>query len=157
MPESEVDLSAWQCYNSNRKAVYAAAGVEMTEVSAAIIERDGKFLVCRRPAHKSRPMMWEFAGGKREQGETGEQALERECAEELGVKIKAGEAFARSVYSYEDIDVSITFYRAEIVSGEPRRLEHAELRWVSPSEMKNLDFCPADESVTQLLAEEEGE
>ena len=123
----------------------------MTQVVAAIIRKDGKILACRRPAHKKRGLLWEFAGGKVEEGETCEQALARECREELGVTISVGVLFAEKVHAYEDVTVHLYFYETEIVGGEPKKLEHDEIRFVLPEELGGLPFCPADNDIIEKL------
>ncbi len=123
----------------------------MVEVVAALLRRGEKFLICRRPAYKARGLLWEFVGGKIEAGESAEQALCRECREELGVEVRADRPFAEVTHVYPDIIVHLRVFEAHIESGEPRPLEHAELRWVHPSEIGNFAFCPADEPVLRLL------
>ena len=113
-------------------------------VVAALIEEGGKFLVCRRPANKARGLLWEFAGGKVEQGEEKAAALVRECREELGVELDVGEVFTELTHVYPDVTVRLTLFCARIAAGVPQRLEHAELRWATPQEMLSLEFCPAD-------------
>lgn len=135
----------------------------MTEVAAALIRRkdtdgDGKegFLICRRPPHKARGGLWEFVGGKLEPGETGEQALVRECREELGVEVEPTSVFTRIVHEYPDLTVALTVYRAVIVSGEPELLEHTEMRWITPDMILQFNFCPADEEILRLIRERQG-
>lgn len=123
----------------------------MTEVVAALIERGGRFLACRRPAHKARGLLWEFVGGKVEAGETKREALRRECAEELAVEIAAGDLFYEIEHEYPDLTIRLTVFRARIERGEPKALEHAELRWITPGEIDSLEFCPADELILQEL------
>lgn len=121
-------------------------------VVAALIEEGGKFLVCRRPANKARGLLWEFAGGKVEQGEEKAAALVRECREELGVELDVGEVFTELTHVYPDVTVRLTLFCARIASGVPQRLEHAELRWATPQEMLSLEFCPADAPILRMLA-----
>ena len=121
-----------------------------TRVSAALIWKDGRFLACRRPPHKARGGLWEFVGGKLEAGETGEEALVRECREELDVEIEVKSEFMSTVHHYPDLTVWLTLYNAAIKEGEPKLIEHTELAWVAPYELENYEFCPADE---QILAE----
>ena len=124
------------------------------EVVAALIERGGKLLICRRPAHKARALLWEFAGGKVEDSETKEQALVRECREELGVTIAVGDIYAEVTHSYPDLTIRLTLFRAAIASGEPRAIEHAELRWAAPGELPAFDFCPADHDIVRRIAQQ---
>lgn len=125
----------------------------MTEVAAALIWNKDKFLICRRPPHKGNGLKWEFVGGKHEPGETGEQALTRECMEELGVKIEVGKKFEEAVHEYPDITVHLTFYLAKIVEGEPKLLEHVDMKWITPDEIDQYDFCPADRGILAKIQE----
>lgn len=124
----------------------------MTQVVAALIERDGKLLVCRRPPDKARGLLWEFAGGKVEAGETKEEALRRECREELGCELAVGSVYAVIRHDYPDLSIELTLFRARVAAGEPRALEHNELRWAFPKELPALDFCPADREIVQAIA-----
>lgn len=128
----------------------------MTEVVAALIWEGDRFLACQRPAHKARGLLWEFVGGKVEPGETREQALVRECREELGVTVAVGERFLQVVHEYPDLTVRLTLFRAAIAEGVPQRLEHADLRWLTVEEMDAYPFCPADEVILQALREGKG-
>jgi len=124
----------------------------MTEVVAALIWDGDRFMICRRPAHKARALLWEFVGGKVEPGETKEQALIRECREELDVTIDVGEAFMDVIHEYPDITVHLTLFNAAIRSGEPKLLEHCDLRWITVSEIGQYAFCPADEEILEKLS-----
>ena len=116
----------------------------ITDVAAAVIRRRGRILICQRPANKGNPLLWEFPGGKREPGESLESCLVRECREELGVEIAVGHLLAETTHAYPDITVHLSFFEAQIVSGEVTRREHAALQWVTPQEMGRYPFCPAD-------------
>ena len=126
----------------------------MTEVVAALIWERGKFMICQRPAGKARGLLWEFVGGKVEPGETKADALVRECREELGVTVGVGEAFMEVTHEYPDLTVHLTLFNAEIASGTPQKLEHNDIRWISPEEIDAYDFCPADEVILQKLRRE---
>jgi len=126
---------------------------KITEVVAALIWEDGRFMICQRPAHKARGLLWEFVGGKTEYGETKEQALIRECREELDVEISVGDVFYEVVHAYPDLTVRLTLFSAKIVRGEPKLLEHADIRWIHPSEISRFDFCPADEEILRKIRE----
>lgn len=123
----------------------------MVEVVAALFWREGRFLICQRPAHKARGLLWEFVGGKVEPGETKEQALARECREELDIEVSVGAQFTALTHVYPDLTVRLTLFNARIVSGEPKLLEHADLRWILPDEIPDYEFCPADEEILRLL------
>ena len=116
----------------------------MVEVVAALIWENDKFMICQRPAHKSSALLWEFVGGKVEDGETKEQALMRECREELGIKVSVGEIFTETVHTYPDITVHLTLFNASIEDGIPQKLGHNDIRWITPKEIPQFDFCPAD-------------
>ena len=119
----------------------------MTEVVAALIWNGNKFMICQRPAHKPRGLLWEFVGGKVEQGETKEQALIRECKEELNILLSVGDVFMDVVHEYPDLMVHLTLFNATIVDGEPQKLEHNDIQWITPIEIPNYGFCPADETI----------
>lgn len=122
-----------------------------TEVVAALIWRGEEFLICQRPAHKARGLLWEFVGGKVEPGETKEAALVRECREELDITVSVGGVFLEVDHVYPDLTVHLTLFHAAIRSGTPRLLEHNDLRWITPAEIPQYDFCPADRAILQAL------
>ena len=125
----------------------------MTEVVAALIWDKDKFMICQRPAHKARGLLWEFVGGKVEAGETKEQALFRECQEELAITLSVGEVFMDVVHEYPDITVHLTLFNATIAEGVPRKLEHNDIKWIAVSEIDNYDFCPADTEILVKIKE----
>ena len=124
----------------------------MVEVVAALIWRCDKFMICQRPAHKARGLIWEFVGGKVEPGETKEQALIRECQEELAVTLSVGDVFMDVIHEYPDITVHLTLFNA-IAEGEPQKLEHNDIQWIMPSEIPNYEFCPADEEFLHKIGQ----
>lgn len=119
----------------------------MTEVVAALIWQGEKFMICQRPASKANALLWEFVGGKVEAGETKEQALVRECQEELAVTVSVGDAFVDVVHEYPDITVHLTLFQATIAEGVPQKLEHNDIQWITPSEIPNYRFCSADDEI----------
>ena len=125
--------------------------MKITEVVAALIWKGDQFMICQRPAHKARGLLWEFVGGKVEPGETKEQALIRECQEELGVLLSVGDVFEAVVHEYPDLTVHLTLFNATIAKGEPARLEHNDIRWITPSEIPSYTFCPADEEILERI------
>lgn len=125
----------------------------MTEVVAALIRQGEQFMICQRPAYKARGLLWEFVGGKVEPGETKEQALIRECREELAVTLSVGDVFMDVVHEYPDLMVHLTLFNAIIAEGEPVKLEHNDIRWITPSEIPNYDFCPADVEILKRIRE----
>ena len=128
----------------------------MTEVVAALIWEGERFLAARRPAHKARGLLWEFVGGKVEPGETREDALIRECREELGIELSVGDVYMDVTHVYPDLTVHLTLFHAAIAGGTPQLLEHCELRWITPAEIDDLDFCPADEEILKKLKQDYG-
>ncbi len=127
----------------------------VTEVSAALIRDGNRFMICRRPANKARGLLWEFVGGKREPGETGEEALIRECREELAVTVRPESVYMAVDHVYPDLHVRLTLYNAVITEGEPQLLEHCDLKWITVSEIPDYEFCPADREILQKLTETE--
>jgi 8-oxo-dGTP diphosphatase len=130
--------------------------MSVTEVVAALVWRDGKFMICQRPEHKARGLLWEFVGGKVEAGETKEAALVRECREELDVLLAVGEVFMDVVHEYPDLTVHLTLFDATIAQGEPKMLEHHDIRWITPEEIPDYAFCPADEEILKKIIERQG-
>ena len=131
--------------------------MKITEVVAALIWRENRFLICRRPAHKARGLLWEFVGGKVEPGESKQAALIRECREELAVELHVGDVFMDVTHVYPDITVHLTLFHAAITEGEPQMLEHCDLRWITPAETENFEFCPADVEILERIVEEYGQ
>ncbi len=123
----------------------------VTEVVAALIWEEDRFLICQRPAHKARGLLWEFVGGKVEPEETKEQALIRECQEELAVTISVGEVFMEVDHDYPDLNVHLTLFNAAIIEGMPQMLEHNDIRWIAVEEIPQYEFCPADEAILRRL------
>lgn len=123
----------------------------MTEVVAALIWDGDRFLICQRPAHKARGLLWEFVGGKVEPGETKAQALIRECREELAVTVTPGPVFMEVTHVYPDLTVHLTLFDAAIAAGTPQLLEHHDLRWIPVEEIDNYAFCPADVEILARL------
>lgn len=127
----------------------------MTEVVAALIKRNNKFLICQRPRNKARALLWEFVGGKVEQGESREDALKRECKEELDVDITVGKLFMKVVHEYPDITIGLSLFEAEIDEGqEIKLLEHADAKWITAEEIDEYEFCPADEDILAKIKSE---
>ena len=125
----------------------------VVEVVAALLVRGGRFLACQRPPHKARGGLWEFVGGKVEPGETKEQALIRECQEELAVTVAVRDVFMEVDHVYPDLTVHLTLFNASIVEGIPQKIEHNDLRWITVEEIDQYEFCPADEEILRRLKE----
>ena len=128
----------------------------ITPVVAALIWEGKRFMICQRPAHKARGLLWEFVGGKTEPGETKREALIRECREELAVELDVGDVFMEVLHEYPDIKVELTLFHATIASGTPQKLEHEDIRWITPAEIKDYDFCPADTEILKKIIGEYG-
>ena len=126
----------------------------MIEVVAALIRKNNEFMICQRPASKAHGLLWEFVGGKVELGETKEQALIRECQEELDITISVGKEIMDVVHEYPDTTVHLTLFNASIKDGKPKLLEHTDIQWRTPDEIPQYDFCPAD---TEILKKIQGE
>ena len=127
--------------------------MEITEVVAALIWDKDKFMICQWPVHKARGLLWEFVGGKVEPGETKEQALIRECREELAVTLSVDDVFMDVIHEYPDLTVHLTLFNATIADGEPQKLEHNDIKWITPSEIPNYEFCPADVEILSKIIE----
>ena len=123
----------------------------MTEVVAALIWDGDRFMICQRPAHKARGLLWEFVGGKTEPGETMEAALVRECREELDITVSVGDIFTQVIHEYPDILIRLTLFHCTIADGTPKLLEHHDLKWILPGEIPGYDFCPADKDILALI------
>ena len=126
----------------------------MTEVVAALIWQGEKFMICQRPAHKARGLLWEFVGGKVEAGETPQEALIRECREEIDVLLSVGDVFMDVTHEYPDLTVHLTLFHATVAEGEPQMLEHNDIQWITPQEIPNYDFCPADVEILDRIMQE---
>jgi len=123
----------------------------MVEVVAALIWDKNKFMICQRPAHKTRGLLWEFVGGKVEPGETKKQALIRECREEIGVTLSVHDVFMELTHEYPDMTVHLTLFNAEVSEGTVQKLEHNDIRWITAQEIPDYDFCPADVEILKRI------
>ena len=121
------------------------------DVVAALIWEKDKFLICQRPEHKTRGLLWEFVGGKVEPGETMQQALQRECAEELAIQVNVGAQFWQEYHEYPDMLIRLTLFHCKIESGIPQALEHNDLKWIHPSQIGDFEFCPADRDILKEI------
>ncbi|MBQ7086639.1 MAG: (deoxy)nucleoside triphosphate pyrophosphohydrolase [Clostridia bacterium] len=126
----------------------------MINVVAALVWDGDKFMICQRPAHKARALLWEFVGGKVEKGESKADALVRECKEELDIIVEPQDIYMELVHEYPDITVRLTLFNSVIKEGVPKLLEHNDIRWITPSEIGQFDFCPADEEILRKIIED---
>ena len=123
----------------------------MIKVVAAIIEKDGKILFCRRGPGGNCSALWEFPGGKIEPGETPFEAIIREIKEELSADIEPSEIFCEYPFSYPEKDIYFYFIKAKLVSEKIEPTFHSETEWLSPFEAEKLEFCPADIPAAEKL------
>ena len=128
--------------------------MKITNVVAALVWDGDKFMICQRPAHKARGLLWEFVGGKVEKGESKADALVRECKEELDIIVEPRDVYMELVHEYPDITVRLTLYNAVIKEGVPKLLEHNDIKWITPDEIPQFDFCPADEEILEKIVED---
>jgi 8-oxo-dGTP diphosphatase len=118
---------------------------DMVQVVAAVIEREGRILICRRKPDQPHPLKWEFPGGKVEPGEAPEQALARELEEELGIGAAAGREITRYRFAYPaKSPVELIFYRITSYTGEPENRIFHEMRWEPPPRLVQFDFLEGD-------------
>jgi 8-oxo-dGTP diphosphatase len=126
---------------------------EPVPVTAAVIEREGLYLIGRRNSGRFIGK-WEFPGGKLEPGETARECLKRELKEELGVETAIGLFLQEIVWPYTHMTVRLLVYRAAITSGEPQAVDHSELRWVPAADLPLYDFPDADKPVIERLTKD---
>lgn len=124
----------------------------MIKVTAAIIEKDGEFLLCKRGPGGNCPFLWEFPGGKIEPGESPFDAVKREIREELSAKIEPFEVFGEYSYSYPDREIYFYFIRAKLLSEEIVPTFHIETKWIKPHDKAIFELCPADVPIFNKLA-----
>ncbi len=130
--------------------------MQKAHVVAALLWDGDKFMICQRPAHKARGLLWEFVGGKVEPGEAPAAALVRECREELAVEVRVGDIFMEVLHTYPDIEILLTLYHAAIAAGVPQKIEHNDIQWITPEQIPDFDFCPADVEILERITEEYG-
>lgn len=128
----------------------------MTDVVAALIWEKDRFMICQRPAHKARGLLWEFVGGKVELGETKQEALVRECREELGCTVAVGDLFMELDHIYPDITIHLSLFHCSITEGVPQKLEHNDIVWIRPQDIPQYEFCPADAEILKRIQREFG-
>jgi len=120
-------------------------------VAAAVIIRDGRVLLTRRAAGQHLAGLWEFPGGKLEDGESPEAALVRECEEECGIEVEVAGILEVTHHRYPDKEVLLLFYRCELRAGEVRHLQVADHAWVPPENLGDYSLPPADEPVVARI------
>ena len=130
---------------------------KMLEVVAALIWQGNRFMACKRPPDKARGLLWEFVGGKVEPGETKQQALVRECKEELDIEVCAGSPVMEVTHEYPDVVVHLSLFESYILKGEPKLLEHCDLQWITVEQVDSFQFCPADQVILDWLKKTKAE
>jgi len=135
----------------------SADGRQTRKVTAAVIEREGKVLCARRRPGLVAEGLWEFPGGKLEDGEDPRRGLERELREELGVEARVGEFICAVPFSGATTSFELLVYRAELVGDGFRLTDHDEVRWLAPAEMEESLFSKPDRPVVRKLAGGAGE
>lgn len=126
----------------------------MKRVSAGLVFCENKLLIAQRKRGKPQEYLWEFPGGKLEEGETMPQCLARELNEEFGINVKVGDFFAKSVFDYETGSISLEAYFAECASQDLPKLEaHEHTQWIDVSELSRYEFAPADRPIVAKLQE----
>jgi 8-oxo-dGTP diphosphatase len=120
-------------------------------VTAAVIEKDGKVFVARRRPDIRFGGLWEFPGGKLERGEEPERGLERELAEEFGIRTRVGELLCAVPYRGPSLSIQLLAYRVEHISGDYRPIDHDEVRWLEPGQMDESAFTAPDRPVVRML------
>ena len=121
-------------------------------VAAGIIWRRGRVLIAKRPKGSHLEGLWEFPGGKQEEGESLRGCLEREIQEELGLKVKADHGFLSVDHDYGSRRISLHFFTCIRLAGEPTALQGQQIRWVEPAHLPRFDFPPPDEKAVELLS-----
>ena len=125
-------------------------------VTAAIIRKDGKVLITRRPRGSHLAGYWEFPGGKQEPGEKLRQCLARELAEEIGIEARVDELFMEVKHTYPDRQISLHVFECTPLSGTPDTLQCSELKWISPTDLARFTFPPPDLKVIEKLKHRDG-
>ncbi|MCF6284122.1 MAG: (deoxy)nucleoside triphosphate pyrophosphohydrolase [Candidatus Hydrogenedentes bacterium] len=120
-------------------------------VACALIDADNRILLAQRPKGKSMAGLWEFPGGKLESGETHQEALVRECAEELSITVKVGGMISTVKHAYTHLKVTLNVYRCTIISGKERPNVHTELKWIKPTEFDDYAFPKGNHKFLDLL------
>lgn len=146
-----------ECILNKDNAMTTEKDKPLIQVSAALIcdNAEKKILICQRPKDKKRGLLWEFPGGKVEPGESKEEAVIRECQEELAVNLSVESIYASLLHSYEDITIELTLFKAIIALGEPQKLEHNDIKWIYPYDAPRYDFCPADREIVRQISKDD--
>jgi len=123
----------------------------MTNVTCAIIEKEGKILIARCAEGQKLAGKWEFPGGKVEDGESPEECLKRELEEEFGIQVEVGEFITSNKHTYEHISIELMAYRVKYISGEFTLTDYDTIEWVAPEELLNYDLAEADIPIAMMV------
>lgn len=123
----------------------------MIEVVAGVIYKNNKFLIAQRNLKKAQGGLWEFPGGKVEEGESYENALAREIKEEFNANIEVNEYIGENIYHYPEKDIRLLFYKARLLSENIELLEHEDYKWITKDDKDNFEFAGADKVVFDLI------
>ncbi len=123
----------------------------MIEVVAGVIYKNNKFLIAQRNLKKAQGGLWEFPGGKVEEGESYENALVREIKEEFNANIEVNEYIGENIYHYPEKDIRLLFYKARLLSENIELLEHEDYKWITKDDKDNFEFAGADKVVFDLI------
>ncbi|HHW30796.1 MAG TPA: 8-oxo-dGTP diphosphatase MutT [Clostridiaceae bacterium] len=123
----------------------------MKQVTAAIIRQDNKVLIAQRAADDECGLLWEFPGGKLEEGETPEECITREIKEELNLDVEVIDIFTTSIYRYNSQDIKFTVFNVRLIGGNLRLNVHNQVKWVDINQLKNYNFMPADIEFVEKL------
>lgn len=128
----------------------------MIDVAAAIIINENmEILIAKRKKEKSQGGLWEFPGGKVEKGETLEECLVRELKEEMEIDIEISEYFGENIYYYEKANIRLIAFKAKILGGNIKLIDHDEYAWAEINSLKNFEFAPADINFVKRIMETE--
>ncbi|MCP4901095.1 MAG: (deoxy)nucleoside triphosphate pyrophosphohydrolase [bacterium] len=126
----------------------------MTVVAAVIRDQLGRILLAQRPKSSHMGGLWEFPGGKSVEGETPQQSLKRELAEELDIIAEIGDPLTFATHTEPQLHILLLFFKAAILEGTPRGAEGQSVMWVEPADLKNYPTPPADSALVRQLVNE---
>lgn len=128
-----------------------STGLRQIAVVGAVVVRDGLVMAAQRGGSGPLAGLWEFPGGKVEQGESAREALEREIVEELGCVVEVGEEITTTVHKYDFAEITLTTFICALTGGEPHLSEHSAIEWIHPADLDSLAWAPADVPAVDLV------